>query len=453
VVSRQTVLITTIVLMAALGWAQDTRVAKQTKQTAAAGNDKNSGTPSEPAAVPDNKPPSGALPLGLGIGGEKLLNISLNASQSWDSSPPVALSTPKSWEPEPSFGGALRLSFDTIKSQTRLNYSGNVLAFPNGDPTWRTYQDVGFSQSVNMGRWTLTAADTFNYSPNSPFGGYGLGLTANSGAVASSTINPQYVPNQSILTTYAASYFNTALGQVEYGLTHRLSWTATGSYGIMRFPDSALYDSNQLLASTGYNHSLTARDAIFGTYNYSEFHYTLINSSFTSQNIQFGYSHKVTGRMSFQASGGPQFTNTTSLGTKQKQIRFSGAASLAYSRGYTSLALTYFAGTTAGSGVLTGAQTQNVQFTVGRTFSRAWTTDLSCGYSNNSGLVQQQSYDSFYVAPAIRRAVTRNLGLSFNYSYQRQLTQSACSGPVCGTVSRNLLTAGIDYRFRPIHLE
>ena len=47
------------------------------------------------------------------------MNISLNASQSWDSSPPVCLNSSKSWEPEPSFGGTLQLSFDTAKAQTR----------------------------------------------------------------------------------------------------------------------------------------------------------------------------------------------------------------------------------------------------------------------------------------------------------------------------------------------
>ena len=202
---------------------------------------------------------------------------------------------------------------------------------------------------MKVGRWTLTAADTLNYSPNSPFGGYGYSLApASNASTTSSIINPQYVPNQTILTPYASSYLNTALGQVEYGLTRRSSWTATGSYGIMRFPDSGLYDTNQLVASTGYNHSLTARDSIYATYNYSQFHYTAYDSSFTSQNAQFGYSRKVTGRMSFQVSGGPEFINATSIGASQKKVQFSGSANVGYSRARTNFGLTYFAGVTGG---------------------------------------------------------------------------------------------------------
>ena len=210
-------------------------------------------------------------------------------------------------------------------------------------------------------------------------------------------VNPQYVPNQSVLTPFAASYFNTVVGQVEYGLSRRSSWTASGSYGIVRYPDSDLYNTNQLIASTGYNRSLTAKDSIFGTYNYSQFSYLAYNSNFTSQNVQFGYARKVTGRMSFRVTAGPEFTNAIALGANQKQIQFSGSANLAYSRGYTDIGLSYFAGATGGSGVMTGAQTQNVQFTIGHSFSRAWTTSFSAGYSNNSGLVQQQSYNSVYL--------------------------------------------------------
>ena len=67
---------------------------------------------------------------------------------------------------------------------------------------------------MKVGRWTLTAADTLNYSPNSPFGGYGYTLApAQQLRRHSSVVNPQYVPNQSILTPYTSSYFNTVLGQ------------------------------------------------------------------------------------------------------------------------------------------------------------------------------------------------------------------------------------------------
>ena len=68
-----------------------------------------------------------------------------------------------------SFGGALRLVFDSAKSQTVLNYSGNGIAYPNQTPVWTTYQNLSFSQIVRTGRWTLTGIDTPSaIAPNSP---------------------------------------------------------------------------------------------------------------------------------------------------------------------------------------------------------------------------------------------------------------------------------------------
>ena len=142
VASRQTVLITTIVLITALGcWGQ---AAPQTSTAATSGSAANSDSTEASVPVVDNRPPSGAQPVGLGIGGRKEVNISLNASQSWDSSPPVSLNSSKSWEPEPSVGGTLQLSFDTTKAQTRLNYDGSVIGYPDGSPAWRAYQNFGF---------------------------------------------------------------------------------------------------------------------------------------------------------------------------------------------------------------------------------------------------------------------------------------------------------------------
>lgn len=436
---------------------QVTGNSSQTSVPVAPAYSDNTPLTSAAALSSDNRPPSGAQPVGLGFTQQKLLKVSVNASQSWDSNPPVTSQQhPSSWQPEPAFGGNLQLLSATGKYQSLVNYTGNVLAYPNESPAVTTYQSLQVSQNIVLGRWMVTGADTFKYSPNSPFGGYGYGLLpAGSGAANGAVISPQYSPNQSILTPYTSSYFNTVLGQVAYSLSRKSSWTASGSYGILRSPDDGFYDTNQSVASAGYNHGISSRSTIFANYVYSRFQYTNIDSSFTTQTVQLGYSRQVVGRISLQASGGPAFTNENNLGAKQLQVRFSGAASLMYSRGTTSLAITYLGGTTSGSGVLTGAQTQSVQSTIGHSFSRFWTSSISVGYSHNSGLSQsqQETYNSLYLTPSLRRAITSNLGVSVNYSYQQQLTNSGCAGLACGSLARNLVTAGIDYRFRPYRLE
>jgi hypothetical protein len=457
-VSKIPVLLGLVVIASSFAWSQDT-----TPPPADAGKDATaSSTPAEPTTqVPEPpiparqfSPGSGALTPGLGIGGRKQLDISLQFNQSWDSNAAVVSgSNTGGWEPASAFGGSLQLTRETRTNRTLLNYTGNGIAYYDRNPVWTAYQNLGFSQSFKVGRWSFIAADNFNYSPNSPFGGFGFALNDTINSDPSASLKPQYVPNQSILTPTTTSYFNSVLGQVEYGISRRSSWTLSGSYGILRYPDSSLFNTNQITASTGYNRSLTARDGVSLTYTYNQFKYTGIDSDFMTQNVQFGYSHILGGRMSLQAAGGVEFIDSNNLGESMKRVQFSGNGSLNYQRGRTNVGLSYFAGSTGGSGVLTGANTQSVQGQVGHEFGRKWNTSLSVGYSHSSGLFQDQSYDTLYASPGLRRALTRNLGMTFNYTYQRQLSDSSCIASVCGDVNRSLLTFGFDYRFRPISLE
>lgn len=441
-----------LVIASARGWAQEAGGAPQSggePSTVAARTE----VPEPPVAANEFSPGSGAQTLGLGFGGKRQLDIGLSFNQSWDSNAGVVPGSQGDWNPVSAFGGFLELTRESRTNRTLLSYNGNSIVYTDRDPSWTTYHNLGFSQNFKVGRWGFTVADNVNYSPNSPYGGFGSALGGISAFNGSSILKPQYVPNQSILTPTTASYSNSVLGQVEYGLSRRSSWTVTGSYGFLRYPDSGFFNTNQISASTGYNYSLSAKDAISLTYNYNRFGYTEADSDFATQNVQFGYSHLLAGRMSFQASGGIEFIDSSNMGESLNRIRFSGNGSLNYKGARTSLGLSYFAGSTGGSGVLNGAGTQSVEFRLGQEFTRNWTGALSVGYSHNSGLFQAQSYDTLYASPGLRRAVTRNLGLTFNYTYQRQLTSSSCVASACGTLARNLLTFGFDYRFRPIRLE
>ena len=401
----------------------------------------------------DFRPLSGAQPISLGLGAPQQLAISLAASQLWNSNLTGGVNNLKGWYPGYSFGGSLQLSLEKASSQTTLNYSGNGIDYPDRDPALLTYQNLNFSQSFRVGRWGFTAADSFNYSPNSPFGGYGFGLPTNASFTGQPVLSPQNVPNQSILTPYVDSFYNSVMGQVQYGITPRSSWTASASYGLLRFPDSSLSNTNQITASVGYNYALSAKDSIAVTDMYSHFQYTDFESSFWSDTIQLGYSHRLNGRLALQLSGGPNVTNTTNLGIAQRDVRFGGTGALLYSKARTSLALSGFAGTTSGSGVLNGANTQSGQFSVTHGFSTTWTTAVALGYSHNSGLVQGESYNTIFISPNMRRAITRNLGVNFNYTYQRQLSNVSCIGANCANVSGSIISFGVDYKFRPIRLE
>jgi hypothetical protein len=436
--------------MAPLCWCQDdSKVASSATDASQAQTATSYSRPAE-----DFQPASGAQPFSLGVGGRKQTDISLYTTQSWDSAGYAGSSSGSSWNPTTSFGGSLQLGLDRENSQTTLNYNGRAIFYPNRpDHVWNSYQTLDFSRSVKLGRWGLTAIDSFSLSPDSPFGGYGFGLPVGGTAPGDPILNPQYVPNQSILTSYATNYSNSVTGQVSYGFSRRASVTASVGYGILRFTDAGFQNTNQITASTGYNHSLTAKDSISATYSFGRMAYIRSGSNFVTHTMQFGYSHKLNGRFSIQLAGGPQVLDMSSLGVSNVVVQSSASASLLYSKARTSLSFAYFRGTTGGSGVLTGATTQSAQARIGREFGKGWKTSLAVGYANNSGLVQQQTYNAIFVSPGMRRAVTRNFGLTFNYSYEHQLASSNCVSLACGDVGRNLLSVGVDYRFRPIRLE
>jgi hypothetical protein len=402
----------------------------------------------------DFRPASGAQPLSLGLGGKKQMDITLFTTQSWDSAALGSTTPNGDWERTNSFGGSLSLALDRQSSQTTLNYNGHAINYSERDPAWSSYQTLGFSHALKIGRWGLTALDSFSLSPDSPFGGYGFGLPSGE-TNGQAVVSPQYQPNQSILTPYATNYNNTVSGQVSYGFSRRTNVTASVAYGTLRFigDNVQFQNTNQITASSGYNYNLTAKDTISATYSFGRIAYTDFDSNFVTHTMQLGYSHKLNGRFSFQLAGGPEILDTSNLGFADTRVQASGSASLLYSRSRNNLSVSYFKGTTGGSGVLTGAQTQSAQFSVGREFSKALSASLSVGYANNSGLVQQQTYDSLFVSPSLHRSITRNFGFTLNYSYQHQISGATCVGLACGNLDRSLASVGLEYRFRPIRLE
>jgi hypothetical protein len=445
--SKNWLILLVIVITSAMfqGWAQEVPTSPE---NATLDENRASSTQSN-----DFRPLSGGQPISLGLGGPKQLDVSLNVNQLWTSYPVGGGNAANGSYPGWSFGGTLQLSLDKGSSQTILNYSGNGIDYPDRNPALLMYQNLGVSHSFKLGRWGFTLADAFNYSPNSPFGGYGIGLPGSAGSTQP-VLNQQNVPNQSILTPYVNSYMNSVMGQVEYGITRRSSWTASGTYGFLRFPDSSLSNSNQLSASVGYNYALSEKDSIAVSNVFSRFQYPDLDFSFWSNAVQFSYSHQLKGRLALQLAGGPEITNTTNLALVQRAVQFSGTGSLLYSKGHTSMGISGVSGTTAGSGVLAGARTETAQFSVSQALSNTWSTTVAMGYAHNTGLVQgQQAYNTLFFSPNMRHAITRNIGVNFNYTYQRQLSSTGCAGLSCAALSGSFVTFGVDYRFRPRRFE
>ena len=426
--------------------------------------------------TPDDRPLTGAQSLTLGVfeGAPNYLIPSLHFGQSFDSNPAVRAGSDPGYQGVSVISGGLKLQRRSRKSELLLKYEGGGTFYTGDNQNFGlarrdyTYHQMGISQSVSVGRWSVLLADEVSYSPESVLGyggaGYGGGgfsslFSSLSGVGGNSLIglNSGLLPNQSILTQHTSRVGNSVVGQLQYNLSRRTAVTFSGSYGILRFPDGTLLDNNQILASAGFNRILSARDSIGIQYSYSLFQYETGNN-LEAHAANLVYARRMTGRLSLRLSAGGQiyrFSLLPQLGTKPS---WNAGAGLQYRMGRTDLSLNYYHSLTSGSGIFFGSRSDVVTAGLGRSLSRNWSTAFSFGYSHNSGLqnalypANGRAYDSVYGGVTVHRNIGRYTGIFFSYNAQQQTGVVPCPG--CGNeLLRHVFGFGFDWTHRPIRLD
>jgi hypothetical protein len=136
-------------------------------------------------------------------------------------------------------------------------------------------------------------------------------------------------------------------------------------------------------------------------------------------------------------------------------------SSLNYQRGRTALSLSYDHLVTGGSGVLVGAQTDQVTGSAGRDLTRTWQGSISLGYASNRNLAQatpntgQGRFTNWYGAVRFSRHLRPGTDLFLAYGARLQSTNTVlcADGLTCGTTSiTHELSLGFNWGLRPIAL-
>jgi hypothetical protein len=327
------------------------------------------------------------------------------------------------------------------------------------------FSQLGLSQTFQWERWQLQFFDQFAYLPQSSFG-FGAGTSLGIPGVGGPLVPPQpglsgnYVPNQSIFTSVGPRYSNTFAPQAVYAVSPRGSINFAGVYGILRFVNSGNIDSNEVTGNIGYNYQLTTKDSIGVAERYSRFWY-IGNPQVIGDNVvSIVYGRKVTGRLALQLYGGPDFaTFAVPVGNKTSRVSASEGATLTYQFSRSTLGVNYNHGLTGGSGILVGANTDQIQANLGFGISRVWRGSVNFGYSRNQNLAGSQSqtgstYDSWFAGGALSRPLGHNVSLSFAYSAQIQNSSAAsCSSGNCNTnYNQNQISINFQWFTRPLVL-
>jgi len=327
--------------------------------------------------------------------------------------------------------------------------------------------DLDFSYSFKWRRWSLLLGDQASFLSESPFGFGGVGGLAflngisqfDPSGVLASILNASLTPNQTIPTIIVPRLSNTVVSQLEYDLSPRSSWTASGSLDTLNFFGAGFIDSTEGLFQTGYNYRLNPQSSVALIYRFDGFRFNQFPQTIDNHVVQVGYARYVTGRMAFQIAAGPSVVVLRGPVTgSTNNYSWALDTALTYRLDRTMLLLSYDHFVTGGSGVLIGAQTSQAQATVERDLTPRWQGSLALGYATNRNLVDtivdpgNGPYNSWYAAVRFTRQLRSNTAIFLAYGARLQALNAAiCRIPNCGTSSvSHEISAGFNFGLRPI---
>lgn len=377
--------------------------------------------------------------------------------------------TSSDWYSNHYLGGNLSLVKSWGRSQLVLNNSGGgfiTTQSGSGSQGNGWFEQLGVAQSFVWKRWQMQILDQFGYSPVSTFGfggGTGLGAPGISGSLGPSVpgIGGSSSPNQSIYAAAGPRYTNSVATQLTYEISPRSSITAVGSYGLLHFTQAGNVDTDSYLGGIGYNYELNRSDSIGFFYRFSATHFRGQPQALGDHAFNFAYGRRITKRLGLELNAGPMVTfYRIPIGNKSQAVSANGGASLSYSFEKGGLSLNYYHSLTGGSGILIGANTDQVTFSVRRSLTRVWTVQGNTGYASNRPLatqtgIQGNNYGSIFAGGGLERPIGRNLNFSFAYTaeIQRQ-NPTACSGTPCSlSQTQNIVIVNLQWHTRPYVIE
>jgi hypothetical protein len=368
------------------------------------------------------------------LGSETIVNGILNFNRNWS-----------------------RYHLTTLYTGGGVFYEGPVYSYSQNTQ----YHDLAVSQKIDWERWHLVLRDDFTVSSGAAFTGTGMGgpgLFAGSSSLLGSSLNSigqTFIPSQSIQTGNAMRYMNAVLGQAEYSLSRRSTFTFSGSYGLLHFIDAGYISSQMLNAQAGYDYQLDPKNSIAILAGYGKIDYTGTTNFITQYNAGLAYGRKITGRLALQVGGGPMLIRSAS-GTGSFQFWLASVnTALTYVWRRSGVSLSYARGLNAGSGVFMGATSNTFSGTANHQFTRFWAGSVNGGYALNNSLAPAgaatTSFTNLFGGASLGRQVGRRARISFSYGIWRQTSSSnACPVASCGgTGNQHSFGITVNWHLRP----
>ena len=359
-----------------------------------------------------------------------------------------------------------------------LQYGGGVAYYNEKGIGWKLMQQMDLDQKITWKRGQLSLRDSFSYLPEGNFGAaYGSLGSQGIASVGSTAFNSFWGGSAFGTLGLVPRILNLGLVDVEQNLSPKSAVTAAAGYAITHFygndPQTHIsyLNDSQISAQAGYNRVITPHTQIAAVYGYQGFDFSASNlftpsTAFHSHVIQGLVGHRISGRMDFVVSAGPQFTHiniTTGAGTTPDfRIGVAGHADLRYRFTRTAVDLTYQRYETSGSGFFAGAQTDLARLKLDRPLSRVWGGFADGGYSRNSRLqaagagLAANNYSYGFAGAGLHRAFGHDFHAFASYEFNRLIfdnTFCGISGPCNRSGNRHVLSIGLDWTPRPLRID
>jgi hypothetical protein len=390
-------------------------------------------------------------------------------SETVDSNPGSTTTGNGSWGTWTSLLGGVDIHRISGVSDLMVSYTGGgMFSTGNSSASNGVIQELNFKDKFLFRRSVLSVFDQVSYLPESSFGFAGTAGAGVPGVGSGSGQGSGFNPGQSILTPEGQNLSNAFAVELDTKLTPRSSLTFVGGYSLLHYFDNNLLNYGDASFQVGYNYLMTRKDTVAVSYNFSAIRYSNVNQSLNLNTIQGSYARRITGRLAFQISAGPQFassrnpitstTTSTIPGTiSSSQLYWTLNTSLRYQLKHAQLSATYNHGVSAGSGVLAGAETDMATGTFSQRVSRTFTVDINGGYSRNQGIAgpagsEAQTYSYWFSGVNLTHPFGRSLDMFMNYQFQYQdANTSGCTGSVCSTNTiRHQIMFGVNLHKQPI---
>jgi hypothetical protein len=392
-------------------------------------------------------------------------------SETVDSNPSSSSVANGSWGTWTSLLGGVDIHRVSGISELILSYTGGgMFSTGNNSSPSGIIQELSFKDKFSFRRSTLTFFDQTAYLPESSFGFAGTAGAGLPGVGTGVGVGSGFTPGQSILTPEGQNLSNAVDVELDTKLTGRSSLTFVGGYSLLHYFDDNLLNFDSGTFQAGYNYVLTRKDTIAVSYSFSAFRYSNVAQSLNLNTVQASYARRVTGKLAFQISAGPQFASSTFPITNSTASASSGTAStsqlywtlntaLQYQLRRSAISASYNHGVSGGSGVLAGAETDIVTGGFNDQVSRTFNVGFTAGYSRNKGFAvvssgpsEAQSFSYWFGGVNVAHPIGRSLDIFANYQLQYQdSSTSGCVGSTCSTnTTRHQIMFGLNLHKQPI---